>query len=190
MYTMKRSEPSPKRPWLRFGPGVVLALALSALIASQWIKTEIVNRRQPSAPPIVESQVLSYPAEEKLGPTPEVGFVIENAVILHLSSAQLARLRSLQSEWERYSKPKMAQARQAAAGANEYLNSVKSKPRTSMAQIQDKAASLVALSREISEVRRSTWERAVKVLTPEQSRALENQRQAAWSKRKKALTSR
>ena len=73
---------------------------MSALVGSQWIKTEIVSHPRPSAPPIVESQVVSSSYENQSGPVPEVSFIINHAWKLHLTAAQLASLKALEQKWQ------------------------------------------------------------------------------------------
>ena len=180
------SATQPKRRWLNIGPGLVIALAISALIGSQWIRTEIAARRQPSAPPIIERQIISSSYDEKSGPTPEVGFIIDRARKLHITDAQLARLKALQKKWRKYYGPKIAQANQAAAKTNEYLADAKGNSRTPAAQIQGAAAPVIALSGEISAARRSYWGQAVNILTAGQRKALQAEREAAWARRTKA----
>lgn len=178
----------PRRRWLNIGPGIVLALALSAFIGAKYINAEIAMRKQPSAPPIVERQIVSSSYEEKSGPTPEVSFIIDRAAKLHITDAQLAGLKALDSKWEKFVSPKMAQAKQAAAKTNEYLAGAENNRRTPVAQIQHAAAPLVAVSGEISSARRNYWSQATNILTPEQRKALQLEREADWALRMKSLS--
>lgn len=173
----------PKRRWLNIGPGIVLALAVSALIGSQWIKAEVAARRQPSAPPIIERQVVSSSYEEKSGPTPDVGFIVTRANKLHITAVQITQLKALNVKWQRFYAPRMNAANQAASRTNKYLDAAKNHSRTPVAQIQDAAAPVIALSREISSARRSYWDQATKILTPEQRKVLQTEREADWAKR-------
>ena len=184
----KNTSTQPKRRWLNIGPGLVIALAISAFVGSQWIKNEIAARRQPSAPPIVERQVISSSIDEKSGPTPEVGFIIDRAGTLNLSDAQLARLRALKQKWQNYYGPKIAEANKAAAQTRQYLTDAKGNPRTPVAQIQSAAGPVIALSGEISAARGSYWSHAAKILTPDQRKALQTAREAAWAKKTRALS--
>ena len=181
------SATQPKRRWLHIGPGIVIALAISALIGSQWIKTEIATRKQQSAPPIVERQVISSSYEEKLGPTPEVGFIIDRAEKLRITGAQLARLKALRADWQKRYGPKIAEANQAANRTSRYLAGAKGKSRTPVAQIQNEAAPVIALSGEISSARRGYWDRAARILTSEQRKLLQAEREADWASKKAAL---
>lgn len=185
---ISNTVPARKRRWLNIGPGIVIAPAVSALIVSQYIKTESAMRQQRSAPPIVERQVISPSADERFGPTPDVAFVIKYADKLHLSQAQIARLEGLESKWQAFYGPKIAQANQAAAKTNEYLSDGKDRPRAPVAQIQNAAAPVIALSGEISSARRNYWDQATKILTPEQRKTLQAQREADWSRRVKSMS--
>jgi hypothetical protein len=178
----------PKRRWLNIGPGIVLALAISALIGARYIKTEIAARRQPDASPIIERQVMSSSYGDKSGPIPEVSFIIDRAGKLHITDAQLAHLKALQSKWRKFYVPKIAQANKAAAKTHKYLADAEGNSRTPLAQIESAAAPVVALSREISAARRSYWSQAVKILTPNQRKALQAERETAWAEKTKALS--
>lgn len=178
----------PKRRWLNIGPGIVIALALSALIGSQWIKTEIASRKQPNVSPIVERQVVSSSDDEKSGPTPEVSFIVGRAQKLHLTSAQLARVEALWSKWQEFYGPKIAQANQATNRTSKYLAGAKDRSCTPVAQIQSAAAPVIALSGEISSARRSYWSQAVSVLGLDQRRALQAERETDWAVKKDSRT--
>jgi hypothetical protein len=176
-----------KRRLIHIGPGLIIALILSALLAANWIKTERQARQQPSAPPIVERQVVSSSSDEKAGPTPEVRFILDRAEKVGLTTAQVAKLQKLQSDWTRFSEPKLAQANEAAAKTGSYLNESKGQKRTPTAHIEDQARPLMALSGEISSARRNYWNLAMKVLEPSQREAVRKEREADWAAKQKAL---
>lgn len=166
---------------------MILALAVSAFVGSQWVKTEIASRQQHSAPPIVEKHVISSSYEERLGPTPEVGFIVDRARALHVSDAQLASLKALASEWRKLYGSKIAQANEAAAKTGAYLANAKGGSRTPVAQVQSAAAPVIALSGEISSARRGYWNRAVSILKPEQVKPLQTMRENEWAAKTKAI---
>ena len=170
-----------RRRWLNIGPGVVIALAISGFIGSQWIRTEVSQRRQRSVPPIVERQVISSTHQEKSGPTPEVSFIIDRAASLHITDDQLVQLKVLHSEWQRLYGPKIAAANEAAAGTGKYLEGAERKPRVPVAQIQKAAGRVIALSGEISSARRTYWNRAIRILNAQQRKALQTEREATWA---------
>ncbi len=172
-----------KKTWFRIGPGLVIALAISAFIGSQWIRKNIAEQQQPSAPPIVKRQMISSSYEEKLGPTPELQFIIKRRKKLHLTDLQAVMLMALQSKWIKIYGPKIAQANQAAAKTQEYLDDAKGHSRTPAAQIQTEAAPLIALSREISSSRRTYWSEATRLLNSEQRGILKKEREANWARR-------
>ncbi|MCX6344161.1 MAG: hypothetical protein NT018_03710 [Armatimonadetes bacterium] len=172
-----------KKTWFRIGPGLIIALAISVLIGSQWIRTKIAQHQQPSSRPIVERQIISSSYDEKLGPTPELKFIIERREKLHLTNLQAAKLMALQSKWAKAYGPKIAHANQAAAKTQEYLDNAKGQSRTPVAQVQTEAAPLIALSREISSARRAYWNEAAKLLTSEQRANLEKEREADWARK-------
>lgn len=181
---MKKSNENTKHRWLNIGPGLLLALAISMLIGSQWIKSEMKAKQQAAAPPIIERQLVTSSQEEKTGLIPEVSFITDRKDKIRLTHDQLTRLQKLQAEWKAYSTPKIAQAREAAAKAESYLSDTKTHTRTPTAQIQDQAAPLIALSGELASARRSYWEQAMKVLTSKQRIIVQKEREKNWEARK------
>ncbi len=176
-----------KRRWINIGPGIVIALAVSALIGSQYIESETAARQRNSAPPIVEQQIITSSYEEKSGPTPELSYIIDQAEELRITSSQLAQLKKLQAEWQQFYGPKIAQAHKAASEADKYLSDVRDQSRTPVSQISSAAEPVITLSGEISSARRSYWDRAVKILTQEQQKLLQTRREADWAAKKDAL---
>ncbi len=186
--TSTASADKPRRRLLNIGPGLIIALAISIFIGVRWFGAQKQMPAAKSGPPIVERQVISSTYEEKAGPTPEVRFILERRHKLGLSAAQVAKLNKLQSEWQRLYGPKIAQANSAAVRAQDYLAAAKGNRSTPVAQIKDQAASLVALSREISSARRDFWVRATGVLTVDQRGTLQSERETDWAAKTKALS--
>ena len=117
-----------------------------------------------------------------------MSFIIDRGDKLDLTDAQLARLRTLQQKWQKYYGPKIAQADQAAVKTKKYLTDAKANTRTPVAQIQDAAAPVIALSGEISSARRNYWDQAVNILISSQRKHLQAEREAAWAEKTKALS--
>lgn len=170
----------PRRRLLNIGPGLILALIISTFIGIKWIDTQRQAGKQTPIPPIVESQIVSSSYEGKVGPTPEIKFAIDRASKLGLSRDQLARLNKLQSDWEKFYGPKIAEANKAAQQTSDYLADAKKHRRTPVAQIQNEAGAVIALSAEISSAHRSYWDRTMQTLTPEQRVLIQKEREAAW----------
>ncbi|MHB1462453.1 MAG: hypothetical protein ACYC1M_14295 [Armatimonadota bacterium] len=177
----------PRRRWLNIGPGIVIALAISALIGSQYIKTGMANRSVNQASPIIERSVISSSYEDGSGPTPEVSYIITRSVAIKLTSAQKERLSTLQSEWEGLYAPKLAAANRAADDARKYLADAKFKTRVPVQQIEEQAGSVIALSREISSARRHYWDKAMRILDAQQRLTIQRERDSDWKKKKDAL---
>lgn len=176
----------PGRRLFYIGPGLIIALILAVLIAANWYRGEMRMRKAKSGPPIVERQITSSDLDPQMGPAPQVSFLLERRGKLKLTHEQMRELESIQNEWKKLYGPKIAEANRVAEEAGRYLESSKRKGRTPTAQIQDRAAELIALSREISTARRRYWDRAMSALTVEQRKLVNEQRESLWSRRSAA----
>ena len=174
----------PVSRWFRIGPATIMALAISALLGAQWVRTQTAARPEANTPPIVERQIISASYDEKLGPTPEVSFIVDRAGKLRLTKAQLAGLVALHSKWQNVYSSKMADANRSAEQVGKCIADKSGGARTPVAQIQDAAAPVVALSGEISSARQSYWDQAVSLLDRHQRSDLQTEREADWSAKK------
>lgn len=174
-----------KRRWLSIGPGIVIALAVSAFVGSQWAKAGI---EQKTTSPIMERRMISSTSDGISGPTPDVGFIIRHARKLHVSKSQAARLQALQTKWVTFYGPRMASANKAVDKTNEYLSEAKGHSRTPVTQIQGAAEPVIAVSGEISSVRCSYWDRAISILSSDQRKMLQAEREADWAARSKGMS--
>lgn len=179
------SETRPRRRWLNIGPGIVIALAISALVGSQWIKTET-GKKSNAAAPILERRTISSSYDGKSGPTPGIDFIIDRAAMLRLRPEQIAQIKKLHAEWNKRYEPKLALARQAAEEASKELDEAKGNRRTPVTRIEESAAPVIALSGEISAARRDYWNRAVSILDPHQRESLQAEREADWTAKLRA----
>ena len=170
-----------KRPIFHIGPGILFALILAAIVGSSAIKSEMQRRQAArSGPPIVERQIVSSDIE-KLGPVPEVSFLIDRRDKLGLSESQLRSLRKLQFAWQKFYFPKMKVANAAVRQAADYMSGAEKNRQTPTAQIQREAAPVVAISGEISAVRRQYWARATALLAPAQRLIAAREREADYA---------
>lgn len=176
-----------KRQILNIGPGLIIALGLSTALVSLTYKQ---TKKQPAGPPIIEHHIIISSDAEKLGPTPEVTFILDHAKDLVLTKDQLSRIKKLDSDWKKFSEPKLAQANEAALKTNAYLADSKANRKTPIAQIQDNARPIIELSGEISACRHRLWDQAMKLLTPEQRKVVQTKRQELWTERMKRLSGR
>ncbi len=179
-----------RRRLISIGPGLIAALILSIVVGCKYAQVQAQVRERKQVPPIIERQVISSNYEEKAGPTPEVRFIISHKGKLGLNSSEIIKLKKLQSDWDRFYQPKIAEANAAADRTNRYLSDAKSNRRTPVAQIQDEAGPMIELSREISTARRDCWNRAIKILTPAQRTVLQKEREADWAAKLKAIADR
>ena len=176
-----------KRRFLHIGPGLIIALIVSMFIGYNWYKT-VKQRNVTDMPPIVERNVFSSPEQEKLGPIPLVKFIIDRRKKLNLNNSQASELSVLHAEWNKLYEPKLSEAKKAAASAGKYLAGKKGQSRTPSAHIQNEAAPLILLSREISSARSRYWDKAMQILTPKQRVFVQREREIFWAARKKNPT--
>ena len=173
-----------KRRLFNIGPGLKIAIVLTIVIVGyKYLQVQKQIDSQERQPPIIERPLITSSAE-KLGPTPEVSFIIDRRAKLGLRDDQVKKLRQIDSDWQRIYSPKLDEAKAAAEKANSYLSDAKGSRKTPVAQIQNEARPMIALSGEISSARREYWEKAVKLLTPEQQTALQKEREADWAAKK------
>ena len=180
----EKNNTQPKRRLLRIGPGLIIALIVSMFIGYNWYKT-VHSRQVSDAPPIIERSVLSSPEQEKLGPTPGVKFITDRQIKIGLDSIQISKLSELDTEWKKLYEPKLAEANKAAVSAGKYLADAKGQSRTPSAHIQNEAAPLISLSREISSARSRYWDKAMQILTPKQRLIVQRERGIFWAAKKK-----
>jgi hypothetical protein len=182
----KQTKPAErKKRMFYFGPGVIIALILAVIIGGNSIKSEMQRRQASKMPPIVERQIVSS-GQDRLGPVPEVKFLIDRQKPLGLSEAQTVKLEKLQSAWEKYSVPRMKKANEAAKHLNDYMSRAEDNKQTPAVQVQNEAAPVVAISGEISSQRRAYWSQAVQVLSPEQRKLADTEREKDYAAKRKA----
>ena len=167
--------------WYRIGPGLILALAISAFLGAKWINTKI---NTPVQQPIIEKQTISSSYEEKLGPTPTINFILDNNNKIKLSNSQIAKLKLLDMEWNKYYNLRIVEAKKAASKTSAYLSGSNNKTRTPIAIIQQEAAPLISISSEISKKRHDYWKKAILILDLKQRNLLDKEREASWLKQK------
>ncbi len=175
-----------KRRILNIGPGLIIAIILSIVVGYRYVGVQRQIAMQRPQPPIVERQLVYSDSAQRIGPTPEIGFIIARRDRLGISAEQVRKLTKIQLDWRKYYGPKIAQANAAAQKTGRYLADAKGNKRTPVAQIENEASAVVALSGEIASARRSYWDQAEKILTPAQRATLENQREADWKAKTKA----
>ncbi len=169
--------------WLRIGPGVIIAAILSVVVWSQWGKNESTARQSKPQPPIIERHIVTSPEETAAGPVPDLKFILDRDEFLKLSSAQRNQITKLHQDWLNRYGPKIAAANQAAKTTRDYLQQNQARSRVPVAQVQNEAAPLVALSGEISAARKSYWNNATSILSSTQRDMLHIARIADWSSR-------
>lgn len=165
-----------KRRWFRFGPGLLLAIVASVIV---W-------RRMPpgtfggSAPPRIETaQIEAFPASPPSAPDP--AWLLLQRDTLRLSASQRKKLEMLRNRWERDTRELRGALDRAS---NEFNRSVRGAAKEgehglTMQQLQERAAPVSELSRQLADDRRAWWNEAAQVLTTSQRQRAEE----AWARR-------
>lgn len=172
-------ETTPRRGWLRLGPGFLASLVVVAGLVGHKAWQQRVQHRDP---PLVQSRVVAGP-----GPpgrfTPEVSVLLDNAGELELSAEQKAGLQALSDEYAQVSKP-LSEELDSASRAFETLADQQTKAGTgNLADLQRNAEPVSELSRQYGSLRREYWRRAVALLSAEQRSVAENLRRDSLQRR-------
>ncbi|HXI18816.1 MAG TPA: hypothetical protein VNM48_20820 [Chloroflexota bacterium] len=165
-----------KRRWFRFGPGLLLAIVASVIV---W-------RRMPpgtfgdSAPPRIETaQIEAFPASPPSAPDP--AWLLSQRDTLRLSASQRKKLEMLRNRWERDTRELRGALDRAS---NEFNRSVRGAAKEgehglTIQQLQERAAPISELSRQLADARRAWWNEAAQILTNSQRQRAEE----AWARR-------
>ncbi|HXI18577.1 MAG TPA: hypothetical protein VNM48_19605 [Chloroflexota bacterium] len=161
-----------KRRWFRFGPGLLLAIVASVIV---W-------RRMPpgtfggSAPPRIETaQIEAFPASPPSAP--DLAWLLLQRDTLRLSASQRKKWEMLRNRWERDTRELRGALDRAS---NEFNRSMRDNGEgVTMQQIQERAAPVSELSRQLADARRAWWNEAAQVLTTSQRQRAEE----AWARR-------
>lgn len=159
----QQPQAAPRRRWFVIGPGVLIAVILGLQIA-------IANHRTTSAPPIVERQVLGARTDTVSAPAYEISVILGHAKDLRLSDSQSSSLKKLQAEWIAISKPLTEEMNRSAADFDEFM--ARANGRATLSEVQSHAGPVSEASRQVASVRRGYWQRALRVLDPQQREAL------------------
>jgi hypothetical protein len=143
-------------------------MLIAAILAMQVAAK---NRQSASAPPIVEHQVIGGEMTEDSTTAREVDYILERAAQLGLTDGQRVSLQNLKAEWESKSGPLTDQMNRAALQFESFMS--KAKGKSSMQDIQSRAAPVSELSRQVSSLRRIYWQKALQVLDADQRKALQ-----------------
>ena len=160
------SKPVPKRSLFRVGPGLILAILASVAV---WAFMP----REPSRPKILPSPAASAPA---VASAPDPHWLLRQTDALGLTSAQVSKLGRLVARWDRNT---AGLRRELDAATADLQKRMPGQPGTklSVPQIQQEAAPMADLSRQMADARRAWWADARTVMTPDQRARAE----AAWS---------
>ena len=165
---------TPRRRWLRFGPGLALVILALALL---WPSLQ--GGLPGSGPRIDRSSLTSIPAPPA---APELSWVLEQRDSLHLSTAQVTKLSRLQNQWEGETHALREALRQETASLDRELDSQPHQG-LNIREFQDRASPLSELSRRLAAARRDAWAEAALLLTSSQRQQAETNWRRHWSAR-------
>ncbi len=158
-------EPTPRRRWLRIGPGLLLALTA---IAWGWPYLF-----PPAAKPKIERTLQSQsPMTAPSAPDPT--WLLSQRTSMKMSDAQFQKLSALQQRWTRDTRQLQGSIDAATRDFNASMNADKG---ATMEQLQTRAAPLTELSRQMSDARRAWWSEASLTLEAKQRKRA----QELWS---------
>ncbi|MCS6861022.1 MAG: hypothetical protein NZT92_11965 [Abditibacteriales bacterium] len=160
--SVSKGKETKARRWFNFGPGIVVALILSAFV--------LYNRYQEPAgrAPRIERTVLSDVGKAEAGVIPEISSLLARREELKLTAQQVKEIEKLQAEWERVSAPLRAQADQAAERFQRWMEEAQQRGGVAIDEVQRRGAEVSALSARIVRQRHVYWESALQLLTAEQ----------------------
>jgi hypothetical protein len=181
-----------------FGPGLLIALLIAAFLVHREgllrprpgpvVYREVGGqiRSQQSAVSTQQSEIrnpqFAIRNSQFVGPTPEVGWLLERREALGLSDSQVRQLEKLKQEWEKATAEDRAAVEQAAAEFQRYMDSRTSSGlrggRVRPQDLTQQAEVVSALSGRLAAARQDFWERAMKVLTPAQRERVDKVRRS------------
>jgi hypothetical protein len=180
------------RRWLRFGPGLVLALIASLLVWRQFPPAgggpPRLERTRLDAIPNWQAGEERFGAQrQRRGPDPGVApppsapdpaWLLEQRDALRLTAPQMAKLSRLRARWDRDTRALREALDHASAEFDRSMGGAGG-PGQTMEQLQERAAPVSHLSRQLTAARRAWWSEAATVLTAAQRRRAEE----AWARR-------
>ncbi len=159
------------RRWFNFGPGIAIALILSAFVVyTRW------QEQARRTPPRIERTVLSDSTKPDEGIIPEISSLLSRREELKLSAQQVKQIEKLQAEWERVATPLREQANRAAGQFRAWMDEAQKRGRVAMNEVQERGAEVRELSAQLVQQRRAYWQSALKLLTEEQRAQVERMR--------------
>lgn len=158
-----------RRKWLRLGPGLAVALLLSAVVYVSEMGFRLPWQSGNHPPPILERQLIhARGGKGRLAPVPEVKSLLERAEAIGLSAEQVKSLKKLQAEWERNTARSRAELEEQSMQFRKFMEAAQKGGRVSVSQIQEQAQPVSTLSAELLSQRLQYWQRAMKILTHDQ----------------------
>ncbi len=172
-----------KPRWFRFGPGLLLAIIASVIV---WQRQPLraPARTVPEAAAYLKSssQAKSREGGAEFVPAfsaaPDPDWLLSQRKALALSAGQTRNLGSLRARWQRDTRELRAMLARASEQFQRDMESGKERAVT-LPEIQERAAPVAELSRQLAQARRAWWSEASGLLSVEQRKRAE----ADWARR-------
>lgn len=164
----KAAQPRIAR-WLRFGPGLFLALVATAVL---WPRT------QGEGPKLDRRAGATLPAP---APAPDLEWLLRKRDDLNLRPDQVAALDRLRNQQALETRTDREALDQASTEFNRQMMGDREKG-LPLPQLQDRTAAVSQLSRRLAEGRHLYWTRAGRVLTAEQRQRAEEKWTQQWTR--------
>lgn len=168
----RASRSTLKRRWFRFGPGLLLAIVASVIVW-QWMPPGFLPKSL--APRLEKSQIEEFPAARPSAPEP--AWLLSQRWELGLSETQVQKLEQLRIRWKRDTGQLRGELVRASHEFNRSMSD--NGGRLTMQQLQERAAPVSEISRQLADARRAWWAEAATTLTASQRQRAE----AAWARR-------
>jgi hypothetical protein len=153
----------PRTRWLRLGPGLVLALILSAVT---WLREQPL-RQADTGRPVVERVALPGNRSPR---TPDVADLLAHAGELRLTPLQRTQLKQLVRQWAPESAERQQAMREAAGDFARFMARAQHHEKQGAADLYRQAAEGSARTSEWLARKAYFWQRGLAELTPAQRR--------------------
>ncbi len=171
-------EPTKRRFFL--GPGIITAVVIAtALVASGRLQLS-------KPPPKPELTALQLSDSEKLGPMPQVSWLVAHSRALKLTPAQDKKLKDLAVVSDAEMKPLKTELDKAGQDFEQWVRTHSARKGERLS-VQQGAGELVLLSRKAAEIRQKRWKQATMLLSAAQRKQVDSMREAEFNASLKKL---
>lgn len=167
-----------RRPRFFFGPGVIIAILLSAVV---WVSWGPPGSDHPDGltPEAVREARRQAPAPAAEGLVPEPTWLRRYAEAVELTADQRAKLDTLIADWQAETGEATAALDTESAALSGVLAQDQERGAANRALLREQAGAYSSLSGQLAEARQATWAAALDLLTLEQRERVRELRRRA-----------